>query len=140
MEKAMKFDATHVAYALALCAELASCKQHGGWFRAIKQSNVSVTTMDSEDDSLDILDCSIQMIEQDVRTIAGSRKAPAFAVLIPVTSPGTYWEPPDTDMAHVATCNSLAEAIGQLYLYEAQRYVQDSVMALCYRETAEEVL
>jgi len=125
-------------FALAMCETLGK-GAHGQWFRGVSEADISFDSMSAENDLMYIKDCSVFVQERDVPAII-PRKQRVFIPQVPVVVHGGYWEPDDVDLVDLRECQSLAEAISELYLQEASQFCADTAMAVGYEaEQQEEV-
>lgn len=126
------FNQTDIAYILALAKGLGGCSQHGHWFRGLTEEAITLESIDAENDFLQIHVCAIQKREVDAESIVPGRKKIVYAVFVPVTTVGSYWEPDDTDLAEIGTFDCLSEAFSEFYAQFAQDFARDNALAVSY--------
>ena len=125
-------------FVLAMCEALGK-GAHGQWFRGVSEADINFDSINAENDLMYIKDCSVFVQEQEVPAII-PRKQRVFIPQVPVVVPGGHWEPDDVDLIDLRECQSLAEAISELYLQEASQFCADTAMAVGYEaEQQEEV-
>lgn len=100
--------------------------------------HVSIETLESENDSLDIDGATIQKVISEVPAII-PRKAVQFIVSIPYVIPGNYWEPDYPDIKEIATVDNFHAALCELYLQDCTTKFYDAVQGVSYVEQTEEV-
>lgn len=126
------FKKTDIAYVLALAKGLGGCSQHGEWFRNLTEEDITLDSVNTENDMLNIDCCSILKREADAQSIVPGRKKIEYAVFVPVCIPGSYWEPDDVDLSEVGSFDNLSEAFSEFYAQFAQDFARDNAMAVAY--------
>lgn len=128
------FTKTDVDFVLSYAEVLGHCPTHGRWFRNLTQEDISIESVERENDTLLINDCALQKM-QDVAPAIVPRQHITYAVQVPKVIYGGHWEPDDVDLVEVARCHSLAEAVGELYVQIVQDHLRDVAMAIDYEQT-----
>lgn len=125
-----RFTESDRKFVLAMCEALGK-RPNGQYFASVTASDITIESMDAEDDLLNVKDCYIQRREVDMPGIV-PRKGIEFAVHVPVTVPGGYWEPDDVDMVEFATTTSIGDALRELWLYECANDFDNVCQGVCY--------
>jgi hypothetical protein len=110
------------------CLSLFRQLPDGAPFRYLKGLTASDIFLDSnepDNDTLNIGFYAIQKTTEEVPCIAGTRTAPLFLVFETVTTPGSYWEPPDADIAEFTQRSAFYDALREIVLRELDNYVRN---------------
>lgn len=128
------FTKTDVDFVLSYAEVLGKCPTHGRWFRKLTQEDISIESVEQENDTLLINDCALQKMQITVPALV-PRKQFIYVVQVPKVIYGGHWEPDDVDLVEVARCHSLAEAFGEFYVQIVQDHLRDVAMAIDYEQT-----
>jgi len=126
------FKKTDIAFILALAKGLGGCRQHGEWFRNLREEDVTLDSMEAENDMLNIEMFSILMREVDAQSIVPGRKKIEYALFAPVCTPGSYWQPDDVDLTEAGAFAGLSEAFSEIYAQFARDFTHDNALAVAF--------